>query len=75
MRARRVLRLSPRISAAPFLPLTFQPFKLTILDYPEQFGLQFQGQSPDLIQKKGGAVGNFKSPQLNPQVRLVVLID
>ena len=41
-----------------------QPFKLAILDHAEQFRLQFQRQFPDLIQKKGGAVGHFKSPQL-----------
>jgi hypothetical protein len=30
---------------------TSQPLKLTILEHPEQFGLQFQRQFTDLIQK------------------------
>ena len=47
---------------------TSKPFKLAILDDSQQLGLQLQRQLADLVQKKGGAVGDFESPYL-PGVR------
>jgi len=37
-----------------------QALKLFMLNHPEQLGLRLQRQLPDLVQAKGGTVGDFK---------------
>ena len=43
---------------------TPQPFKLAILNNPQQLCLELQGQLSDFIKKNGGAVGDLKPPQV-----------
>ena len=38
-------------------------FETAVLEYMQQFGLQGDGQFPDLVQKNGAAVGELESPQ------------
>jgi len=37
-----------------------QALKLVMLDYPEQLGLYLQRQFPDLVQAKGGTIGDLE---------------
>ena len=41
-----------------------ETFKLLMLDYPEQLGLEFQRQFSNLVQAKGGPMGNLEPPCL-----------
>ena len=37
-----------------------QALKLVILDHPEQLGLHLQWQLPDLVETKGGTIGDLE---------------